>query len=189
MRRWRLPLVISLLSVLATALVIFLRSPTPAQSASILAERIVAGDIDRAYSSSLEKSRKIDSYPPELLKAFYKEFLEARLAGGKILSSTTFYADANKAHIIVQFETSSGGRVPFSCMAFVEQGEMRFPVFEAMLFAYAEIKYADVMPGLPQRVTKAWGDVGPWLLSRGVDRWYSSQEDHYYPISRLMPKK
>ncbi|GEM_PF-6205835 len=164
------------------------RPPAPVDAAKILGDHLVAGELEWLYDRSLEKDRKVTDFNLGLFNAFYDEFLRPLLSGAKAGSAATVYAGANKGVITITISKSDGTTATFDCMAFVENGEMRFPLFDAMMFAYADLKYPDVMPGLSARLEKAWHEVGPWLLNRGIEKYYVSQDDTMLSVRAMMPK-
>jgi hypothetical protein len=179
---------VALFAAAASLWMIFRPPPAPVDAAQIFGDHLVSGDLDWLYARSLERSRNVADFRLDTLSSFYDDFLRQQFVSARAVSMTITYAGANKGVITLSMIKKDGTRASFTCMAFVENGEVRFPMFEGMLFAYAELTYPDVLPGLTQRLDRAWLVVGPWLLKRGIDKFYSSQDDKYYPVKAMMPK-
>jgi hypothetical protein len=177
-----LKIAFGLAGIFAVAAVLWyfvLRPPTPRDATVTAFDRALAGDVAWLYEHTTQKERELVSL--ETLKEFHAAFVGPEVKDAVILSMEDRHLTDSQATLRYTLRLKDGSRVDSVTFAFFEDGRMVAPAFETLFYLYAGVKHRDI-PIIVDRLEPAWNTVGPWLQKRGVQQWYSSQDDGVYGI-------
>jgi hypothetical protein len=152
----------------------FFNAPTPRDAALTAFERTLAGEVDWLYGHTVQKERSLISL--NVLKEFHETWVKPEVASARIESVEDRHISANQGVLRYRLRLKDGSEADTVAFAFSEDGRIVAPAFESLFYLYATVKFRRD-PNIVDRLTPAWREVSPWLLKRGVTKWYSSQDD------------